>query len=72
MTTDEIRKEINVRIDRETQYVLVLSNCPNKEGFKVIQSAIKDNNKTLKLLGSYLADQGDSWEIYYKDNYWNK
>lgn len=74
MTKQDARREIELRIERETRYVLAMSGLrSNTDGFDILVRAIADNNKTLKLLGRYLEDQyGDSWEKFYRENFWEK
>lgn len=74
MTKQDARREIELRIERETRYVLAMSGLrSNTDGFDILVRAIADNNKTLKLLGRYLEDQyGDSWEKFYRENFLEK
>ena len=55
MTTTEARAEINLRLNRETQYILAMSSIVQPSmGYELLQEKVEDNNKTLKLLGRYI------------------
>ena len=72
MTKEEARAEINYRIERETRYVLALvHDIGEYKGY--VLGKIEDNSKTLALLGKYLeVEHGDTWEKFYRENYWEK
>lgn len=74
MTKEEARSEINVRLERETQYILALAATPGYgHSTQVLARALLDNNETIKLLGKYLETTfKDKWEKFYRKEYWDK
>ena len=71
MTKEEARFEINLRIDRETQFVLKYAD-KSPVGAEFLKAQLIENDKTLRLLGEFLAQGGDDWEKFYKEKYWDK
>ena len=75
MTEIEVKAEIILRINRETEYVIAYSRCTdnNVECRAFLKEKIEDNNKTIKLLGQYLEKTfWSGWEAFYRENYWEK
>ena len=72
MTKEEVRIEINYRLERETRYVLAEVGATEVEK-GILEGRIRDNNVSIKLLGEFLIKEyGDSWERFYKEWYWDK
>ena len=70
MTKEEVRMEINYRLEREARYVLAFASG-DKDIYLI--KRIEDNDKSLQLLGKYLETEfGDTWEKFYRENYWEK
>ena len=71
MTEGEARAEINLRLERETRYILakIGSNDLDKA---MLDIQLKENDITIRLLGEWLAEGGDNWEKFYKERFWDK
>lgn len=70
-----LEREINQRIDRETKYVISLTQSVNKEASDLIMRKLDDNNKTLKIINEFLIEAKDTstisdWEKFYQERYW--
>ena len=74
---EKLRNEIEIRINRETQYILMLaSDRCTSEGKQLLAEKIKDNDKTLRLIGEFTITAKEwttlgEWEQFYKDKYWD-
>ena len=71
MTNEQARIEINIRIERETAYILALSEAISKglpESIKLLNEKIESNDKIIKTIGMYLKNKGDDWETFYESN----
>lgn len=71
MTEGEARAEINLRLERETRYILakIGSNDLDKA---MLDIQLKENDITIRLLGEWLGEGGDNWEKFYKERFWDK
>ena len=71
----ELRNEIGQRIERETRYVVALSQSVSAEASAFIKEKLDDNNKTLGIINEFLIDAKDTstaadWEKFYQERYW--
>lgn len=66
---DQCRREIMVRIERETEYIKVLvgSNLDFRSK-DLLMEKIRLNDEHLRLLGRFLREHGDLWEKFYEEN----
>ena len=77
MTKEEARAEISYRLERETRYVLKLADLlaqkvrEREECVDYLNNKVEDNDRTIRLLGEWLGDNGDEWEKFYKGRYWD-
>lgn len=74
MNTEDARKEIRLRLDRETQFILCLATLPDTahDSRELVKAQLKKNDETIRLIGRYLESCGDGWETFYRENYWDK
>ena len=70
-TEDKLRVETEMRIGRETAYILELAKLFSKgKAIKLLREKVEDNDKTLMLIGEFLEARGDEWEKFYNERYW--
>ena len=74
MTQEEARAEINLRLQRETEYVLAIASVRTSEGgVQFLKEKLADNDKSIRLIGQYMETKwGSDWEKFYRENYWEK
>ena len=57
---ESLRREIEVRLWRETIYRAVNAFKPNS-----LDKAIEENDKVIKKIGKFLEEKGSEWEKQY-------
>ena len=70
-TVDNLRREIEIRLERQTQYVLhIAMRTPgNDDAIAYLKDEMVKNDKQIKLIGQFLKNNGDVYEDYIDRQY---
>ena len=65
---DALRREIEVRLKRETAYKVAQVGASDI-AYKILAEEIKKNDEVISLIGEFLLSKGSEWEKVYQEKY---
>ena len=67
---EALRREIEVRLQRETEYVVAQMQFDGASPeYKILKEKIEDNDKVIALIGKFLLEKGSEWEKLYQSKF---